>query len=148
MKVGFIGTGRMGEPMARHILEAGYELAVHDLVKERTESLLGSGAIWADSPAEAAQGSHVVVTSLPGPREVEAVALGRGGILEKAERGSVYVDLTTSSPATIRRIDDAFAKKGVAVLDAPVSGANRRRLRQEGGSRPGRAGKRWSGWCP
>lgn len=122
MRVGFIGVGRMGEPMARHVLEAGYELAVHDVVRDHAEALLRSGAVWADSPAEAAQGSEVVFTSLPGPGEVEAVALGRDGILEKAERGSVYVDLTTSSPVTIRRIRDAFTGKGVSVLDAPVSG--------------------------
>src|SRR5438046_9830544 len=83
---------------------------------------LDRGAQWADSPKTVAQASDIVFTSLPGPREVESVALGPGGILEGAARGAVYVDLSTSSATLIRRIHYIYAERGGGVLDAPVSG--------------------------
>jgi len=122
MKIGFIGTGHIGNPMARHLIEGGHQLTVHDLMRDATTNLEELGATWAPTPKEAAAGSEVVFTSLPGPREVEAVALGDDSILEGASPGAVYIDLSTSSPSSTRRIYQAYQGKGVQVLDAPVSG--------------------------
>ena len=122
MKIGFIGLGTMGGGMAANVLKAGYELSVHDIRREAATPLLENGASWADTPAELAAECDVVLTSLPGPREVEAVALGDGGVLEGIRAGGVYIDMSTSSPTLIRSIAERFADKGAAVLDAPVSG--------------------------
>ena len=122
VKVGFIGLGNMGGGMSANILKAGYHLTVHDLDQTAATSLLENGAEWADTPAELAVSCDVVFTSLPGPREVEAVALGERGVLEGMRPDTVYIDLSTSSPSLIRRIAPIFAEKGVHVLDAPVSG--------------------------
>jgi len=122
MKIGFVGAGNMGNPMAANLIKAGHQLTVHDLQRESATNLLEMGAYWADTPRESAQGNEVVFTSLPGPREVEAVALGEEGILEGSAQGSIYVDLSTNSATVIRRIHQAFQEKGITVLDAPVSG--------------------------
>jgi 3-hydroxyisobutyrate dehydrogenase len=122
MKVAFIGVGTMGGHMAANVLKAGHELIVFDVRRATAEPLLAKGARWADSAAQAAQQAELILTSLPGPREVEAVALGEGGILQGAPRGSVYADLSTSSPTLIRRIAETFKEQGIHVLDAPVSG--------------------------
>ena len=122
MKVGFIGLGNMGNPMATNLVNAGHELVVHDLRREAATNLLEMGATWADTPKEAVPGRDVVFTSLPVPRDVEAVVLGENGILEGASSDTVYMDLSTNSPTAIRRIHDMCAEKGVTVLDAPVSG--------------------------
>ena len=122
MKVGFIGTGNMGNPMAVNLVRAGHQLTVHDLRREAATNLLEMGARWADSPKEAVPGNEVVFTSLPVPRDVEAVVLGENGILEGAASGSIYVDLSTNSPTVVRRIHQVCAEKDVIVLDAPVSG--------------------------
>ncbi len=98
MKVGFIGLGNMGGPMALNMIKAGHTLTVYDMRREMAEPHLAAGAKWADSPASVAAQSEVVVTSLPGPKEVEAVARGEGGILSKLARGAVYADLSTNSP--------------------------------------------------
>ena len=122
MKIGFIGTGNMGNPMAVNLIRAGHQLTVHDLRREAATNLLEMGADWADAPGAAVAGNDVVFTSLPLPRDVEAVVLGEGGILESSEPGTIYADLSTNSPAVIRHIYDVCKDKGVAVLDAPVSG--------------------------
>ena len=122
MRIGFIGVGTMGGPMVLNLLEAGHEVVVNDVRRAAADRLIESGARWADSPREAAAGAELVLTSLPGPREVEIVALGDNGIVHGAERGAIYADLSTSSPTLIRRIHAAFAERGVDVLDAPVSG--------------------------
>ena len=122
MKLGFIGTGNMGNPMAANLIRAGHQLTVHDLRREAATNLLEMGAAWADSPREAVRGSEAVLTSLPVPRDVEVAALGEGGILEGAAEGSVHIDLSTNSPATIRSLHEICAARGVSVLDAPVSG--------------------------
>jgi 3-hydroxyisobutyrate dehydrogenase-like beta-hydroxyacid dehydrogenase len=125
MKIGFIGLGTMGRHMAMHLIEAGHELTVHDLRREAAEPHLAAGARWADSPAELAGDVELVFTSLPGPAEVETVALGEKGLLAGMRPGSVWFDLTTNSPALIRRLHALFAERGVHVLDAPVSGGPR-----------------------
>ena len=122
MNIGFIGLGNMGGGMAANVLRAGHDLTVHDLRREAATPLLESGAAWADTPAELAAACDIVLTSLPGPREVEAITLGEGGILEGSTEGSVYIDLSTSSPTLIRSIAEDFAAKDISVLDAPVSG--------------------------
>src|SRR5260370_910445 len=122
MGIGFIGLGNMGGPMALNVLRAGHGMVVTDIRAELAEPHLAQGAAWADGAKAVAQASELVFTSLPGPREVEAVALGPGGILDGAARGTIYVDLSTSSATLIRRIHTVYAERGVDVLDAPVSG--------------------------
>src|SRR5437762_7933453 len=117
MKIGFIGLGNMGGPMALNMIKGGHSLTVHDLRREMAEAHLAAGARWADSPAAVAEASEVVFTSLPGPKEVEEVAAGEGGILSKLARGAVYADLSTNSPAVIRRLHATFKAKGVELLD-------------------------------
>ena len=122
MRIGFIGLGNMGGPMAGHILAAGHTLTVYDARREAANPHLERGARWADSPMAVAAASEIIFTSLPGPKEVEAVALGEGGVLQGAAPGTVYIDLSTSSPTLIRHIQALYQEKKVHVLDAPVSG--------------------------
>ena len=122
MRIGFIGLGNMGGPMASHIIAAGHAVTVYDVRREAAQPHLQNGAQWVDSPRAVAATSEITFTSLPGPKEVEAVALGEGGILQGAQPDSVYIDLSTSSPTLIRAIQAAYQEKKVHVLDAPVSG--------------------------
>jgi 3-hydroxyisobutyrate dehydrogenase len=122
MKVGFIGLGIMGASMASNLMKAGYELVVHDIKRDAAALHLKAGAVWADTPRQVAEATEVVLTSLPGPPEMESVALGENGLLSGMAKGKVYFDLTTNSPAVVRRVHAVFAKKGVHLLDAPVSG--------------------------
>src|SRR5262249_33012674 len=122
MRIGFIGLGNMGGPMALNVLKAGHTMVVNDIPAGLAKPHLALGAVWADTPKAVAQASEVVFTSLPGPREVEAVALGPNGVLDGAARGTIYVDLSTNSATLIRRIHGICAERGVPVLDAPVSG--------------------------
>jgi 3-hydroxyisobutyrate dehydrogenase len=122
MQVGFIGLGTMGSSMALNTLKGGHQLVVHDINRDAAGPHLEAGATWADSPRQVAEASQVVLTSLPGPPEVELVALGDRGILAGSSAGKVYFDLSTNSPTLVRRIHAAFAEQGVHMLDAPVSG--------------------------
>lgn len=122
MKVGFIGLGTMGASIALNAIRGGHELVVSDLGRNAAARHLEAGAAWADTPREVAAASQIVFTSLPGPREVEAVALGDDGLAAGLSRGSIYADLSTNSPTVMRRIHAALAAQGVEVLDAPVSG--------------------------
>ena len=123
MRVGFIGLGIMGASLARNLQKAGYDLIVHDLSEQIAQSHISAGATWAASPRELAQQSDIILTSLPGPPEVEAVALDKEmGLIAGAKRGAVYFDLSTNSPKLIRSMHAAFAEAGVHVFDAPVSG--------------------------
>ncbi|MDP7578896.1 MAG: NAD(P)-dependent oxidoreductase [SAR202 cluster bacterium] len=122
MQVGFIGTGNIGQPMASHLLNAGLKLLVYDVRKEAAQSLVDGGAIWVNSPKEAARLSEIVFTCLPGPSEMEDVMFGENGVAGNFSHGSLYIDFTTNSPALIRRVHGMLAEKGVAMLDAPVSG--------------------------
>ena len=119
--IGFIGLGNMGKPMARNLLRAGHALVVHDVVEAPVAELCGLGAGRGASTRDVASRADVVITMLPSPRVVEAVALGEGGLRGALARGAVYIDMSTVGPATIRRIASAFEADGVAVLDAPVS---------------------------
>src|SRR5919206_3166349 len=111
MRVGFIGLGMMGHHMVANLQKAGHELVVHDVRREAGTEALARGARWAETPADAARQSEITMTSLPGPKEVEAVALGENGILHGAQAGTCYVDLSTSSPTLIRRIHQVFAER-------------------------------------
>jgi 3-hydroxyisobutyrate dehydrogenase len=122
MKVGFIGLGTMGGHMAFNALGGGNEMVVHDINPAAATRHLEAGAIWADTPKEVAEQSEIVFTSLPGPTQVEAVALGEYGIMEGMTAGKVYFDLSTSTPGMIRKIHAEAAARGIDVLDAPVSG--------------------------
>ena len=125
MRVGFIGVGTMGRHMAANLQRAGYEMVVHDARREAAEPHLAAGATWAETPAGAAENAAVVFTSLPGPAEVEAVALGDAGLLDAMQPGTAWFDLTTNAPALVRRLHVRFAERDVHLLDAPVSGGPR-----------------------
>src|SRR3989441_12692930 len=112
----------MGSSMALNVRAAGHDLTVYDIRREAAAPLLAAGAKWADSPRHVAETAEVVFTSLPGPREVEAVALGNDGLLGSMRSGAVWFDLTTNSPSLIRRLHEQFAARGLHLLDAPVSG--------------------------
>jgi 3-hydroxyisobutyrate dehydrogenase-like beta-hydroxyacid dehydrogenase len=123
MKLGFVGTGTMGAPMALCLIDAGHELTVYDVRPAATTPLVARGAQAAGSPAEVARQSEVVFTSLPGPSEVEhAVLDSSSGILAGSAAGGAYIDMTTNAPAVARRIAEACGARGIEMLDAPVSG--------------------------
>ncbi len=125
MKIGFIGTGNMGKYMVANLIKAGHELTVNDIRKEAAEELLAQGAKWADTPKAVAQASQITISSLPGPKQVEEVALGANGILAGAGKGHYYIDMSTNAPSSIRKVAAAAAPKGIEVLDAPVTGGTR-----------------------
>ena len=122
MRIGFIGVGNIGRGMAEHLLRAGHDLVVHDLREEAVNALRASGARAGGSSRAVAEECEVVVTCLPGPPEMEHVVLGPGGLLEGLRPGALYVDHTTNSPALVRRVHATLAARGVAMVDAPVSG--------------------------
>src|SRR5947207_11393156 len=122
MRIGFIRLGNMGGPMALNLMKAGHALVVHDVRPDAAKPHLDGGAKWAESPKALARASELILTSLPGPKEVEAVALGPDGIIHGAVPGTVYADLSTGSPTVMRKLHAAFKDKGIHLLDAPVAG--------------------------
>jgi 3-hydroxyisobutyrate dehydrogenase len=122
MRLGFVGTGNMGNGMVRKLLSAGHEVTVHDRRQETTANLIELGATLAPSPAAAAQSSELLFTSLPGPAEVDEVVMGQAGLLEGANDGIIHVDLTSSLPSSARRLEHIEAARGITYLEAPVSG--------------------------
>jgi 3-hydroxyisobutyrate dehydrogenase-like beta-hydroxyacid dehydrogenase len=122
MKIGFIGIGQMGVHMCRRIMEAGHELVVYDVDRNAAASLVDRGAEWAHTPKAVAEACRTVITCLPTPRIVEDVVHAEAGLESGWRSGDVYVDMSTNSPSTMRRIAADAQKKGVSVLDAPVSG--------------------------
>jgi 3-hydroxyisobutyrate dehydrogenase len=122
MKVGFIGLGAMGQGMALNLRRAGYDLVVHDLNRASSAPLEEAGAVWADSVAELADSVDVVFTSLPGPKEMQQIGLGEGGLLSRLKPGSTWFDLTTNSPTVVREVNETCREHGVDLFDAPVSG--------------------------
>jgi 2-hydroxy-3-oxopropionate reductase len=123
--IGFIGLGIMGKPMAKNLLKAGYSLVVHSRSRGPVDELVKAGATAAASPRDVAAQCEVLITMLPNSPEVEQVALGSGGIVEGARRGLVFADMSTISPIVSQRIGTALEPKGVAMLDAPVSGGEK-----------------------
>ncbi|MGH0054474.1 MAG: 2-hydroxy-3-oxopropionate reductase [Sphaerochaetaceae bacterium] len=122
MKIGFIGLGIMGKPMAKNLLKAGYSLVVNDINKEAVAEVVASGATEAASAKDVASQSEVVITMLPNSPHVQTVVLGKGGVIEGAGEGLVVVDMSSISPIVSREVASELAKKGVVMLDAPVSG--------------------------
>ena len=113
----------MGGSFATNIVKAGFDVTVNDIRRQVAEPQLAAGAKWADTPRELAAGSDVILTSLPGPPEVEAVALDQtDGLVAGMSSGSILFDLSTNSPTMIRKIHGVMAEKGLHCLDAPVSG--------------------------
>ncbi len=121
-RIGFIGVGIMGKPMAKNLLKAGYPLVVYDRHREKVEELMREGAKGASSSKEVAQESEVVITMLPDSPDVEDVVLGPEGVLEGAGEGTILIDMSSINPLVARRVAAEAAKKGVRMLDAPVSG--------------------------
>jgi 3-hydroxyisobutyrate dehydrogenase len=119
MKVGFIGIGTMGGHMALNVRAKGYDVTVHDMREAAAGPHLKAGCKWANSAREIAETSDVVFTSLPGPKEVQLVG---EELLAGMRKGTAWFDLSTNSPTVVRRISERFAAKGIAMLDAPVSG--------------------------
>ena len=108
MQVGFVGLGTMGGKMATNLQKAGYRLVVHDSRRDAATPHLAAGARWEDTPGQVAEATEVVYTSLPGPAEVETVALGEDGLLANIRPDGAYFYLSTNSPAVVRRIHVAF----------------------------------------
>ncbi len=124
-RVGFIGLGIMGKPMARNLLQAGYLLTVHSRSAPPVAELVGVGASRADGPAAVAAASDVVITMLPDTPDVEGVLLGPGGVSEGASPGTLVMDMSTIDPHPTRWFAEALASQGIRMLDAPVSGGER-----------------------
>jgi len=124
-KIGFIGLGIMGKPMSKNLIKAGHELTVYDLVDASVRELESAGAKAAHSSREVAEKSDLVITMLPDSPDVEKAALGSDGIFEGIKKGSTYVDMSTISPVTSKRLAEVAKNKGVRILDAPVSGGEK-----------------------
>src|SRR5262249_6062563 len=123
VKVGFIGVGNMGGPMCRNIVKrSNHQVSVFDLNPAAVGACTDLGATAAKSLADVTKGADVVMTSLPMPKDVEAVTLGDNGILANIAKGQTYIDLSTNAPSMVKKIGAAMAAKGIAMLDAPVSG--------------------------
>ena len=122
MKIAFIGLGTMGMGMALNILKAGHEISVHNRTREKEEAIAKEGARRAESPKEAAEGAQIIVTIVSDTPDVEEVLLGADGVVHGAAAGSIVIDMSTISPAATRQISEKLGKKGIKMLDAPVSG--------------------------
>ncbi|WP_396146973.1 2-hydroxy-3-oxopropionate reductase [Anaerospora sp.] len=122
MKIGFIGLGIMGKPMSKNLLKAGYELIVMDRNQEAVGEVAAAGAISAATPKDVAAQSDIVITMLPNSPHVKEVVLGENGIIEGAKQGAVVIDMSSIAPLVSREVGARLAEKGVAFLDAPVSG--------------------------
>lgn len=121
-KIGFIGVGIMGKPMSINLLTAGYPVFIHDVNQHAVAEVVKLGAVKANSPKEVAAQSDVVITMLPDSPEVEAVVLGKDGVIEGLRPVMLFIDMSTIAPDTSKKIHEILAEKGVEALDAPVSG--------------------------
>ena len=119
-RIGFIGTGTMGGHMVANLLKHGHVAAVHSRTKSRAEGLLAQGAVWAESPGDAARGADAVITMVGGPPDVEQIYFG--ALIEAAPSGALLIDMTTSSPRLAERIHAAASARSLHALDAPVTG--------------------------
>jgi 3-hydroxyisobutyrate dehydrogenase-like beta-hydroxyacid dehydrogenase len=122
MQLGFIGVGNIGTPICHHLLKAGHTVLAYDVDTGNLARMVNLGAEPAPNPKAVAQACEIVFSSLPGPREVEHVALGTDGLVEAARPGLIYVDLSTNFPSAAQRVCEALAATGMTMLDAPVSG--------------------------
>lgn len=124
-KIGFIGLGIMGKPMSKNLVKAGHELTVYDLSEEPVNELQKLGAKTASSSKEVAEKTDLVITMLPDSPDVEKAALGHDGVFEGIRAGSTYIDMSTISPITTKKLSEVAKTKGVKILDAPVSGGEK-----------------------
>jgi 3-hydroxyisobutyrate dehydrogenase len=124
VRIGWIGTGVMGSPMAGHLVEAGHEVAVFNRTRSRADDVVAKGAEWRDSAAAVAEGAEAVFTIVGYPADVRETILGEAGVLAAMEPGSLLVDMTTSEPSLAAEIAEAASARDVAALDAPVSGGD------------------------
>lgn len=124
MKIGFIGMGTMGAPMALNVLKAGHEVTVHNRTRAKEEAVAAQGASRAATPKEAAEGADVVISNVSDTPDVEAIVLGENGAIHSMKEGSVLIDVSTISPIATKQIAEKLSSKGVSMLDAPVSGGS------------------------
>jgi 3-hydroxyisobutyrate dehydrogenase len=124
MKIAFIGMGTMGAAMALNLIKAGHEVTVHNRRREREEPVAKAGARRAGSPKEAAAGAEIIIVCVSDTPDVEAVVLGENGVIHGAGAGAIVVDMSTISPSATRRIGAELGKRGIRMLDAPVSGGS------------------------
>lgn len=121
-KIGFIGLGIMGKPMARNLLKAGYPLTVYDIVPDKAEEVVEAGAKAGSSSKDVAEKSEVIITMLPNSPDVKEAVLGKNGVLEGAKPGTILIDMSSIAPLASKEVAEKAKEKGVTVLDAPVSG--------------------------
>ena len=124
-RIGFVGLGIMGKPMARNLIKAGFSLTVHNRTRAKVDELVRDGATAAASPAEVAAAADILITMLPNSPDVELVALGPNGIKEGAKAGQLFIDMSTINPIVSRKIAKEMEPLGVAMIDAPVSGGEK-----------------------
>lgn len=122
--IGFIGLGVMGQSMAGHILDAGFDLHVYTRTKSRAEALIVRGAVWSDSIQSLVKKANLIISMVGFPKDVEQVYLGPNGVLENAKPGTLAIDMTTSDPVLAITLYEQGKAKGIQVLDAPVSGGD------------------------
>ncbi len=122
VKIGFIGLGIMGKPMAKNLLKAGHKLVAYDVASAPLKEVVTAGAEEGKSPSDVASKTDVIITMLPNSPHVKEVALGKNGVIEGAKKGSLMVDMSSIAPLAAREVAAALAKKGIDMLDAPVSG--------------------------
>ncbi len=121
-KIGWIGTGIMGKPMAMHLLNAGYTVNVNNRTKSKAQELIDKGCTWYDTPAELAKDSDIVVTIIGYPKDVEQVYFGANGIFEEIKQNTILIDMTTTKPSLAVKIGEQAERAGADFIDAPVSG--------------------------
>ncbi len=124
-KIGFIGLGIMGKPMAKNLIKAGFPLVVHNRSRAKVDELVRDGATAAGSPREVASSAEIIITMLPNSPDVEFVALGANGIKEGAKRGQLLIDMSTINPIVSQKIASELSPLGMAMVDAPVSGGEK-----------------------
>ena len=122
MKIAFIGLGTMGIGMSVNLLKAGHEVTVHNRTRQKEEAVAKEGAKRADSPRQAAEGAEIIITMVSDTPDVEAVIMGEDGVIQGAPQGAIVIDMSTISPAATRQMAAELGKKGIKMLDAPVSG--------------------------
>jgi 2-hydroxy-3-oxopropionate reductase len=122
MKIGFVGLGIMGKPMAKNLLKAGYKLTVYDIVKEAVKEVVAAGAEEGSSPKDVASKTEIIITMLPNSPHVKTAVLGKDGVIEGAKAGSLVVDMSSIAPLAAQEVAKGLAEKGIHMIDAPVSG--------------------------
>ena len=123
-KIGFIGIGVMGKSMVRNLMKNGYEVSVYNRTKEKAQEVVKEGAVWCEDVKSCARGKDAVITIVGYPEDVKEVYFGENGILENADKGTVVIDMTTTSPKLSVEIYEEAKKRGIYAIDAPVSGGD------------------------